>query len=356
MLLRTNFVTPNFVRDFWNLFVRNLPIKRADTLCIHYPCFDGLVSGVLAWDFLERQQHWTIREVRPVNYGIRDEWLSTSLGPRTAVVDFLYHPNAAFWVDHHLTSFLNGDARNDFEHRKGAFPLLYDSHSGSSASLLWNSFASALKYPDRYREMVAWAEKIDSAAYSSVHEAVLGDAPALRINYSLMSRDAHTKVFCNFLLRQLRSHSLEQVSDLPEVKKKYELVRGSIERGLEHLRNRVTLLRDIVAFDVEASDDAMISRYAPYYFVPDAAYSIGITRYKHGAKITAMRNPWRNFESVPLGTIFARYGGGGHHRVASVFLSGDRANDVEEVADRILSEIRAYQAEFTATTPEAAFA
>ena len=59
---------------------------------------------------------------------------------------------------------------------------------------------------------------------------------------------------------------------------------------------------------------------------------------------------------MPLGTIFARYGGGGHQRVASVFLSGDRANDVEAIADKILRDIRASQAEFSATAHEAALA
>lgn len=344
------------MRDFWHLVIRNLVNKRGDTLYIHYPCFDGLISGVLAWDFLEKQEHWKIRDVRPINYSVRDQWLSTSLEPRTAVVDFLYHPKAAFWADHHLTSFLSGEAKSDFEHRKNSYPLLYDSRSGSSALLLWKSFASALNHPDRYREMVDWAEKIDSAAYSSVHEAVLGDAPALKINFSLMSRDSQTTTFCSYLMRQLRSHSLLQVAELPDVKTKYERVRESVDRGLDHLRSRLTVLGNIVAFDVEASDDAMISRYAPYFFVPDADYSIGITRYPHGAKITSMRNPWRNFESIPLGTIFARYGGGGHHRVASVFLPGDRAKDVEGIADQILHDIRAYQAESLCTVPEAALA
>ncbi len=177
--------------------------------------------------------------------------------------------------------------RETFEHRKSSLPLLYDSHSGSSALLLWNTFARALNYPDRYREMVDWGEKIDSAAYTSVHEAVLGDAPALRINFSLMSRDAthkrlcapaHTKDFCDYLIRQLRNRSLAEVGELPDIKTKYERVRNLVEHGLDYLRDRLSLLDNIVAFDVEASEDAMISRYAPYYFVPNADYSIGITR------------------------------------------------------------------------------
>jgi hypothetical protein len=331
------------LRQFRDL-IRRLKGVRGDTLYIHYPCFDGLVSGVLAWDFLETNHNWTVQNVCPVNYNLREQWLSMSLGSRSAVVDFLYHPQAWFWVDHHLTSFMNDAVRENFEQRRLHVPLLYDNRSGSSALLLWNHFAKFLSERDRYKEMVDWAEKIDSAAYASVDEAVLGEAPALRINFSLMAKDANTREYCNFLIKELRSkRTLADVADSYEVRMKYVQVQILNRRGLEYLRSRLTTIGEIVAFDVETDENVMISRYAPYYFFPNASYSIGVTRYRDGAKITAMRNPWRNFESVPLGTIFARYGGGGHQRVASVFLSGERANDVERIADQLLSEIRSYE-------------
>jgi hypothetical protein len=344
------------LREFWEFIVRDSSKKSNGTLYLHYPCFDGLVSGVLASDFLENHQQWVIRDVCPVNYDLRNNWLTTSLSSPSAIVDFLYHPQAAFWADHHLTSFINEKVKNDFEHRKAEFPLMYDNHLGSSALLLWNYLGSTLSYPERYKEMVDWAERIDSAGYSSVDEAVVGNAPAIRINFSLMAKEANTKDYCLYLLGQLRQRTLREVADLSEVRTKYEHVQRLIGRGLDHLREHVTPLGNIVAFDVEANENMLISRYAPYYFFPKASYSIGITRYSHGAKITAMRNPWRNFESVPLGTIFARYGGGGHQRVASVFLPADNAKDVEGIADQLLSDIRRYEAEYPATTTEAVLA
>jgi len=52
-----------------------------------------------------------------------------------------------------------------------------------------------------------------------------------------------------------------------------------------------------------------------------------------------MRNPWRRFESRPLGQIFRRYGGGGHQRVASVLLRNKAK--AESTLNAILSDIRA---------------
>src|ERR1700740_1709547 len=84
-------------------------MKKA-TLYFHYPCFDGLVSGVLAWEFLEANE-WNITQLIPVDYGIRKRWLARKLKKPCAVVDFLYHPRSDFWADHHKTTMLTSAAK-----------------------------------------------------------------------------------------------------------------------------------------------------------------------------------------------------------------------------------------------------
>ena len=67
------------------------------TLYFHSACFDGLVSAVLAWVFLETKD-WQFQGFIPVNYDVRTMWLSDPLKTPAAVVDFLYHPDADFWA------------------------------------------------------------------------------------------------------------------------------------------------------------------------------------------------------------------------------------------------------------------
>jgi nanoRNase/pAp phosphatase (c-di-AMP/oligoRNAs hydrolase) len=86
----------------------------------------------------------------------------------------------------------------------------------------------------------------------------------------------------------------------------------------------------------------MVSRYAPYLAYPRARYSVGVTSNGSGAKITAMRNPWMRFKSVPLGEIFRQYGGGGHQRVASVLVP--RASDAETTLGAIVRDIKSQTA------------
>jgi len=320
--------------------LRHKFISTERTIYFHAPCFDGLISCVLAWDFLETDQGWRICHLRPVNYDVRANWLTFNVTESCAVLDFLYHPSAGFWADHHPTTFINANVEASYSARIFREPsaILYNPQYGSTSSLLWDRFHSFFATRDRFRELVHWADKIDSARYESVEEAIFGEAPALRINSTLMLGGTD---YCEFLVRQLRNHELKQVAELPEVAQRFEEVRKRLVRGLEQLKDRVILLDDgIVAFDVERTDEAIISRYAPFHFFPNARYSIGLSRYLDTVRITAMRNPWLTFESIPLGELFRQHGGGGHQRVASVFLSGGRVNSAERIADEILGEMR----------------
>jgi hypothetical protein len=313
-------------------------VRHRATLYLHFPCFDGLVSGVLASDLLE-QQGWSFKRFRPVNYDLRARWASERLDPQSAVVDFLYHPDAQFWADHHSTTFLSDRLRLDYERRRNRF-LFYDGSASSCALLLWQNFSSSfISNKDRYREMVEWADKIDSARYGNVEEAILGDSPALAINRSLAIRaDA---AYCEFLIRALRKDRLEDVARLRKVRNRANESRALTEAGLARLRGSIHLEDgDIAFFSVRPDRNEMVSRYAPFYFFPRARYSLGLVRNQDSAKITAMRNPWVEFESIPLGRMFEHFGGGGHFRVGSTILTGTRAAQAESTAREILTEIQ----------------
>src|SRR5690242_19303696 len=141
------------------------------SLYFHHPCFDGLVSAVVASDFLERCQGWTITGFIPVGYESRAAWLSQTLNVQSAVVDFIYHPQAAFWADHHSTTFLTPSARRDFEQRSTNPYFFYEEHYTSCAKLLCEKLELSFGYRNpRFGDLMKWADKIDSARYSSVEE------------------------------------------------------------------------------------------------------------------------------------------------------------------------------------------
>lgn len=306
-------------------------------LYFHSPCFDGLVSCVITWDFLETHYGYNLKSLFPVNYDLRGKWLKKTLKENSAVVDFLYHPEAKFWADHHMTTFLSAQAREDFEDRNSEC-IFYKRSSPSCALLLWEHLRKAFDYRnDEYSELVKWATKIDSAAYDNVEEAIFGDTPALRIRTGLTQKDG--KKLSVKLAKLLRSNSLEEVANLPEIQDTCSEIKKLTNKGLKRFEKSSKLVDNkIVFFDVD-STDVLINRYAPYYFYPNARYSLGITHSSGKATITAMRNPWLDFQSVYLGKMFEKIGGGGHRRVASAVISEARISEIQIIAAKLLREV-----------------
>jgi hypothetical protein len=310
-------------------------MSQTYTVYLHFPCFDGIVSAVLVSEYLKRKHDAVIGEFVPVGYAESKTWLARPLLKPAAVVDFLYHPDADFWADHHQTSFLTPEIEVQFRERRST-ELVYDEGADCCAEVIWRKAYRTLREP-RFREMVEWARRIDSARYSSVEDAVLGEAPALRINLSLMQDTSAD--YCRYLVDSLRSMTLTEVASLPRVERNYKAVREATLSGQKLFRKASHLEKDkIVVFNVGKMGKAHLSRYAPYLEYPGARYSVGIFQTGEGAKITAMRNPWRRFKSVPLGRIFSRYGGGGHQRVASVLLKD--ADEAKQTLGSILHDIR----------------
>jgi len=315
------------------------------SLYFHSPCFDGIASSVLSWDYLENTTNWKIKHLYSVNYDSRSKWLSINLEKPSAVVDFLYHPQACFWADHHLTTFLNQEVKRNYEERKDECDkccLIYRTKSGSCTKLLWSHFYTSCKYRNpRYKDLVEWADKIDSAHYESVEEALFGDAPALCIYRSLASRNS--KELSKQLVKKLRYHTLEEVAQLPEVQERSRQVMSLTEAGLSKLKKSIRLEKgNIAVFDL---DSTIVNRYAPYYFYPKARYSVGVLRTINGAKITAMRNPWLEFPSANIGKVFEKLGGGGHKRVGSVILPEEKAKEASVVLKKVIDTIRQEDAE-----------
>jgi hypothetical protein len=313
-------------------------IENQVTLYFHYPCFDGLVSCVLAWQLLAKAKGLEVTHFSPVNYDDRENWIPSAPDSPFAVVDFLYHPRASFWVDHHITTFMSPELRADFERRREDSCLLFEADAHSCASILKKHFGEFLE-EGRYAEMVSWADKIDSARYESVAEAIFGEAPALRINSSLTLKNELE--YCRLLVQELATKDLRRVAELPEVQDRYAEVRRRREAGLERLKGRIRLEDgNIATFEIEATGKDIISRYAPYYFFEGAHYSLAVVHLEDRIVVTAMRNPWLNFESISLGKIFERFRGGGHQRVASVIVPIEEPQRIPEIVEKVKQEMR----------------
>ncbi len=281
----------------------------ADTsLYFHAQCFDGVASAVISKAYLVERLGWQDPVLVPVSYGVQNEWLKLPFGPRTAVVDFLFHPEARFWADHHETTFLAAPPQH-------LDPLwFYDPKADSCAGMLARALPERGFYPTRFSHLTAWAEKIDAALYTSPEEAVFPRAAALLVNVSLIDASPDD---CSALVRFLGNGSLEEAARLPSVSTRASAQMRRVEAGLAVVREAIRVDDGIAVFAVDVSADIVVHRYAPYLFAPQARYSAGLIRMPDRIRLTVMRNPWLEFESVHLGRLCARFGGGGHQRVGA---------------------------------------
>jgi hypothetical protein len=308
-------------------------------LYFHYPCFDGVVSSVLTWEFLENQRNWRIDQFCPVDYDVRDTWLEKDLHRPCAIVDFPYHPNANFWADHHQTSLLTKNAALSFQTRRDKAALLFDPDAPSCAWLLYRHLRRFLQHRPHFEEMVEWATKIDSANYASLQEALEGDAPAMRISRALSKKDAPE--YLQWLLQALREHDLSYVARSDEVRRRERPAPLHTKKDLEQF-NPVFHEEpgEIAVLELTVKDDQYeISRYVPYIYDPNARYSIAIVRTPERITVRAMRNPWRNFRSIALGRAFAKEGGGGHQRIGTAHFALHENDRVKSVVKSLLSQM-----------------
>jgi hypothetical protein len=314
---------------------------QESSLYLHFPCFDGVVSAVVAGEFLEGRLGWTISRYVPVDYERAWSWRTEPIGSKSAVVDFLYHPQALFWADHHATSFQDSSDRAALDAASNRY-LYYDATCPSCSILLWHNVGASLGDSPRLAEMVSWADKIDSAAYASVNEAIFGGSPAMDVSFSLAIDKSER--YCTFLVDALRTQSLGEVARLAEVRDPAQSFKDKVGVGLDAVKRALHVDGNIARCDVEEPSGGIISRYSPYYFAPEARYSVMLVRSAGGAKVTAMRNPWLDFESVEIGKLMEQFGGGGHRRVGSVELKGERVNEAVQIQEQIAARIRSLDA------------
>lgn len=314
------------------------------TIYFHSPCFDGIVSAALTADFLLTNNHWDSVKLEAVDYDSKSTWLNVDLDKPTAVVDFLFHPQADFWADHHPTAFLTNKARDDYLEKAGRC-CIFDVDYDSCAELLWIHFKEHFGHRNaQFENLIESASKIDAAKYSSPNEAVFGESPALMLNRSLAIPDDSQK-YSEQLVQFLLSMSIEELLQQEEIQERINQASQLMLEGYQRLERNISITKQgTVAFQVNGNG-VIIPRYAPYMIMPNAEYSVGLIEYGVFSKLTAMRNPWLELPNVHLGKLFEAYGGGGHRRVGSVILDKDmdQVSILHEIIQSI--EIKARECE-----------
>jgi len=196
----------------------------------------------------------------------------------------------------------------------------------------------------RLEEMVDWADRIDTADYDDVNQALFGLHPALQISRSL-GVDADSN-YCDFLVRALCNLSMRELAAHPEVQRRVVQADELNKEGLSRVEKQIHLHCNIAVFDV-LTENVSVSRYSAFYFHPDVQYSIGTFRSQDSITVRVNANPWLRFHCPNLGEMMRaaaesadlHCAGGGHERVGSVHLDEASESAVDQVVAYLIKKL-----------------
>jgi hypothetical protein len=309
------------------------------TIYIHRGCFDGAASGALAvWLHAQRHQARNV-DISPIGYVDAAAWLLRPLVAGACVVDFLYHPSAELWWDHHVNPFRREVWRKDYERKESSF-VQWDPKAPSCAGLIVRCLlAEGIEPPEHLRRTAEWADLIDSASYPTPEDAVTRPSAARQLALSLMMDDSVG--YETNLVRALSERDIKEVRTEAPFRQAASEAMARYARGLERMRQSASLEGNVVVYRVD-SRGAICDRLMAFYLHRDADYSLGIIRTSAETKVSANANPWRRPDGPNLGRIFERHGGGGHHDVGSVIFPGAHNSRPERVLREVLKSLRVH--------------
>jgi hypothetical protein len=314
----------------------------SEPLRIHYHRdFDGMVSAAVLGTVLrelgrEAEVGWS-----SVNYDRRANWERFEEGRHFAIVDFHFHPRAAYWFDHHPTTFLSDQLRAAYAPSER---WQWDPEAPSCPPLILEHARARWGYaaPERFLEMARWSDVIDAARYKDVEEAVFGDRAALRVARALTV--APSEAWIDELVGAMAQGTLDEVADRADVEKAFQRASRNRDKALNQFPPTVESTSEgVVVYDA-SSNQIRRERFAPFYHHPAAHYAVGVIPTRAGFHISCGENPWNPSPvDVHIGRLMEGYGGGGHRAVGGANppdlpAARTAAFEVAEVLRRALRE------------------
>jgi hypothetical protein len=312
-------------------------------VCFHDKCFDGASSAAIFTRFYRERIHpdaqffytgMTHKASQPFEDGMFD-------GDENAIVDFKYSssPRLTWWFDHHQSAFLKPeDAEHFRKDRSGK--KFYDPTYKSCTKFLATIASEKFGFDARpLADLIKWGDIIDGAQFASPEVAVGLAEPAMQL--ALVIEAAPEMDLVPKLIPDLARLPLNEIVQLPLVKKHLGVLLERHRRSVDILRERAESRNGVVYFDVSDLDLEGYNKFIPYYLFPEALYSIGVSASPTRAKVSVGTNPWKEISAdVNLASLCEKYGGGGHARVAAISLGPGDLVHARQVAKEIAAALR----------------
>jgi len=275
------------------------------------PDFDGIVCAVLLREALKIRQPVKWVEPNAVQKGL------VEIRKGDIIANLPYRDNCTLWFDHHYTNRI-------FRPFPGVFRI-----APSAAGLVYEYYKDRLKRD--YRELVAAADKIDSADLTL--DQVLNPE---KYGYVLLSMTVFSgghacEPYWNKLVELIGSYDIGQVMDDPDVKQCCEEVIRQNKQYKVLLEENTRLEKNVSITDLRhLSKIPAGNRFLVYSLFPDSYVNMRIRLEAQNGELITVNLGHSIFNpgcKVNVGLLLADYGGGGHRAAASTRFHISKADD-----------------------------
>ncbi len=297
----------------------------------HGHCFDGMASAVL-FTHLAREVDELAKGATVSYKGQAYDPGKNGVDPRifagaavTAILDFRYTPTDAltWYFDHHASAFPTEADRAHFEVLAGKGRGFYDAKCGSCTKLIARIAVEKFSVDiSRFDELVRWADMIDSASFPSPELAVERREPVMKL-LAVIEQQGDDRLLSDLVARLSRRPIAEVAADVDLVER-YAPIDALHQAQVQRIRAHEERRGPVVFVDLLDAVTETVTKFVTYADVPDAPYSVVLSRTEKRCKISVGYNPWCGSPRAhDISKICERFGGGGHAVVGAIALAPD---------------------------------
>jgi hypothetical protein len=280
------------------------------------PDFDGVVCAALIADALEIEHpvYWV--EPNELSQG------SAVIQPGDILANLPHHPVCDLWFDHHSTNRIERPFKGLFREAPSAARNVFDYYAG--------------RFKRDYRELVYWADRIDSADFTLDEVLHPENYDYVLLSMTVSSETGREEGYWEQLVRLLQGKDIASIMVHPEVKDRCRKVIRQNSEYADLLKHYTRIEGQVAITDFRSLDHPPSgNRFLSYSLFPETVVSVRI-RHEGDQKQTVVVNIGHSIFNpncnVHVGRLLADFGGGGHRGAASArFPAGKAAHYLEQI-------------------------
>jgi len=294
--------------------------------------FDGLVCAVLLKELgiLDEIKFVHPKDMQDGKIAITDRDITTNLP---------YVDGAHLVFDHHLSETIRVGEKPNY---------VIDPKAPSAARVVYDYYGGKERFPTISEEMMTAVDQADSARYD--RDDILTPTGWTLLNFIMDARTGLGR-FREFrvsnyqlmmdLIDYCRTHSIDEILALPDVKERTELYAQHAEPFVDQLKRCSTLHGNVVVLDLRNEETIFAgNRFMIYALFPETNVSIHVLwGLKQQNTVLACGKSIVNRSSkTDIGPLMLEYGGGGHQAAGTCQVANDQA---AEALAAIVARMRA---------------